>query len=96
MRTALIAMVMMAVLIGPAMAAPPTRPLPMTSTQYQAVCQVESQAEHVAVLDVRASYTSESEAIRSANLVANDVSTAAFQVGWPSIPLILLIAAAPL
>lgn len=96
MRTALVAMAVMAVLIGPAVAGPPARPLPITSTQYQAVCQVESQTEHVAVLDIRASYTSEAEASRSANLVANDISTAAFQVGWPSIPLILLIAAAPL
>ncbi len=99
MRTAAIRVVMvLAVLVGPAaaIAAPPARPLPMTSAQYQAVCQLEAQPEHVAVLDVRASYTSEHEATVAANLAVNDATTAAFNFGWPSIPLILLIAAAPL
>jgi hypothetical protein len=89
-------MMVLALLAGPALAGPPARPLPMTATQYEAVCQVENQADHTAVLVVRASYTSEHEAMMAANLVTNDITTAATDTVWLGTPILLLILAAPL
>lgn len=99
MRTAVIRIVMvLAILVGPAfaVAAPPTRPLAMTSAQYRAVCQIEAQAENVGVLDLRASYTSEHEAMMAANQVTNDITTGITQTVWAGTPFLLLILAAPL
>ncbi|HSW43971.1 MAG TPA: hypothetical protein VLM89_00170 [Phycisphaerae bacterium] len=99
MRSVAIRWMMVAAVLGilaTASAAPPTRPVPLTPSQYQALCQLEAQPHHAAVLDIQASYTSEHEATQAANLVANDIATAATQVGWLSTPLILLILAAPL
>jgi len=91
-----VALVVTFVAASVAVGAPPSRPLALTSDQYQAICQVEAQPEHAAVLDVQASYTSEYEATQAANLVANDITTAACQGGWLSAPFIILILAAPL
>ena len=98
MRTAAIRIVMvLAILVGPAfaVAAPPARPLAMTSAQYQAVCQIEAQAENTAVLDLRASYTSEHEAMMAANLVTNDITTGIAQGVWGGTPFLLLLLALP-
>lgn len=97
MWTASIRVVMvLAILAVPALAGPPARPLSMTAAQYDAVCQIEKQADHMAVLEVRASYTSEHEEMMAANLVANDITTAATNTVWLGTPVLLLILAAPL
>jgi hypothetical protein len=98
MRTAAIRIVMVvAILVGPAfaVAAPPARPLPMTSAQFQAVCQLEAQPDHTAVLDLRASYTSEHEAMMAANQVTNDVTTGVTQTVWAGTPILLILLALP-
>ena len=81
---------------GVASAAPPARPLQVTGSQFDQLCQLETQQPHVAILDVRASYTSEREARLEATRLANDISTGAWQFGFPGAILIMLIAAAPL
>jgi len=87
----LIALTVMFLIAGPlAQASPPVRPLPLTQAQFDQLCQIETQAEHVAVLDIRASYTSEREAQLEKNRLVDDATTAAYQFGWPLA--ILLIA----
>jgi hypothetical protein len=93
LQAALVATILAA---STAAGAPPSRPLALTPDQYQAVRQLEAQPEHVAVLHVQASYTSEYEATQAANVVANDITTAACQGGWLSAPIIFLILGAPL
>jgi len=99
MRSAIILLALTAMVLvcgSIASAAPPPRPLQLTPAQFDQLCQLETQAEHVAVLDVRASYTSEREAKLEATRLADDVSTAAYQFGWPGTILLILICAAPL
>lgn len=79
-----------------ASAAPPTRPLQLTSTQFDRICQIETQAEHTAILDVHASYTSEREAQMDKTRLVDDISTAAYQFGWPGAILMILLISAPL
>jgi len=81
---------------GVASAAPPARPLQLTGAQFDRLCQLESQPVHAAILDVRASYTSEREARLESTRLANDVATGAWQFGFPGAILFMLIAAAPL
>lgn len=76
--------------------AAPGRPLAMTASQFQALQRFESAPEHQAVRDVRATYASEQERRAEANVIANDISTAATQAGWPTALAILLLVAAPL
>jgi hypothetical protein len=98
MRSTWLQAALVATIVAASMAAgaPPSRPMALTPDQYHAVCQLENQPEHAAVLHVQASYTSEYEATQAANLVANDIATAACQGGWLSAPFIILILAAPL
>ena len=97
MRTTAIGILMVLVALAvPALAAPPAHPKPMTAAQYHAVCQIETQPDHAAVLDVRASYTSEHEAMMAANCITNDVTTGLTDTVWLGTPVLLLILAAPL
>ena len=77
-------------------ASPPARPLQLTTAQFDRLCHIESQTEHTVILDVRASYTSEREAKLETTRLADDISTAAYQFGWPGTILLILILAAPL
>lgn len=79
-----------------ASAAPPARPLQLTAAQLDRLCQIESQTQHVAILDVRASYTSEREAKLETTRLADDISTAAYQFGWPGTILLIVLLGAPL
>ena len=81
---------------GTASATPPGRPLQITPAQFDRLCQLETQAEHAAILDVQASYTSEREAKLEATRLADDISAGAVQFGFPGAILLILLAAAPL
>lgn len=99
MRRYVVTLLMMAVVLaGPTvtLAAPPQRPLPLTAEQYAAVVQLEQQAPHQVVLDVQATYTSEHAQQMEANLLADDITTAMTQAGWPAALAIILLLAAPL
>ncbi len=74
-------------------AAPPSRPLALTPAQFEGLRQIQTQEEHMVLLDVRASYSSEREAQMEAKLLADDISTAATQVGWPAALLTILLIA---
>ena len=75
-----------------ASAAPPARPLQLTEAQFDRLSQIETQPEHAAILDVRASYTSEREARLETTRLADDISIGAYQFGWPGAILILILA----
>ena len=95
MRCAIVCLALTAVVLvvpGVVSASTPARPMQLTEAQFDRLCQLETQAEHVAVLDVRASYTSEREAKLEANRLSDDISTAAYQFGWPGAILILVLA----
>jgi hypothetical protein len=79
-----------------AMADPPTRPHELTATQYQQLIRLESQPQHVAVQELHASYASEREINLEATRAWDDALTYAYNIGFPTGILILLIAAAPL
>jgi hypothetical protein len=80
----------------PALSAPPNRPTGLTLEQYEALCQIESQAVHASVLDVHATYASEREQRLEFNRIADDISTGIYQIGFPSLILTLLFTAGPL
>lgn len=96
MRRAMIAWALLVlVLIAPAVsvAAPPARPLPLTAAQFDGLRQIQAAEEHVALLHVRASYSSEHEAQMEANLLADDITTGLTQAGWPAALLTILLIA---
>lgn len=76
--------------------AAPARPCALTQAQFEALSRLESQPQHSAILDTRASYTSEHEARMDATRFANNFFTGSYYVGFPAAILGLLIAAAPL
>jgi hypothetical protein len=77
-------------------AAPPPRPLDVTPSQFNELQKLEADPQHVAVLDVHASYKSEHEKQLEATLLSNDILTVVFSGGYPTLVLVLLIMAAPL
>jgi hypothetical protein len=77
-------------------AAPPTRPLDVTPSQYAQLRQIEGQPENLAVLDVRASYMSEHEKQLALTRASDDFWTIFYTGGLPALTITLLIAAAPL
>jgi len=79
-----------------AVAGPPARPCALTEAQFEALSAIECQPQHAAVLDTRASYTSEREARMDATRTANNILTASWYVGFPGAILAILVAAAPL
>ncbi len=75
---------------------PPARPLPFTAEQYAALQQIQTQADHLVVLDVKASYKSQREKEHDLIRASDDFWTVAHNAGFPATILILLICAAPL
>lgn len=86
----------MASLPLPATAAPPSRPLNVTSTQFDELQRLESAPEHSAVLEVHASYKTDHEKQIDMTRRADDVASGVMVIGYPTLIMILLIAAAPL
>ncbi|GMU23954.1 MAG: hypothetical protein AMXMBFR13_40310 [Phycisphaerae bacterium] len=77
-------------------AAPPARPAPINAAQFEHVLRLEAQPQHVAILDVRASYESERERNLEFTRASDDFWTLAWNGGFPGTILALLICAAPL
>lgn len=75
---------------------PPARPLPFTNTQFSALQQIQSDADHLMVLDVKASYKSQREKEHDLIRASDDFWTIAHNAGFPATIMILLICAAPL
>lgn len=97
-KRALLASAVIVVLALPvtALSDPPARPKPLTPGQYQALKQLEGQPEHMAILDVQATYTSNREFDRSFTRASDDFWTVAWLGGLPGTILGILICAAPL
>jgi hypothetical protein len=75
-------------------AAPPARPAPLTAAQFEALKDVQAQAEHAKVLETTATYTgAEREQALKWTRFSDDVLTAIYQVGWPGAYLGILICA---
>jgi len=79
-----------------AYAGPPARPLALTPAQFDALGELENQPQHVAVLDVHATFKSEREKSLDATRLSDDIFTVAWTGGVPAAVIICLIAAAPL
>jgi len=81
---------------GIAWASPPTRPAGLTTAQFNALQQIESQPQHAIVLDIHASYKSERERSLDLTRASDDFWTAVYQGGFPGAIAAILICAAPL
>jgi len=79
-----------------ASAAPPSRPLAVTPAQFGELQTTQTAPEHVAVLDVHASFKSEHEKQLEKTRMADDISTGVMLIGYPTLIVCLLICAAPL
>ena len=77
-------------------AAPPVRPLAVTSTQFDELQRLQNDPEHASVLDIHASYKTEHELQIEKTRLADDISTGVVLIGYPTLIITLLIAAAPL
>jgi hypothetical protein len=77
-------------------AAPPPRPLAITSTQFEELQRLQNDSEHVSVADIHASYKTEHELQIERTRLADDISTSVMLIGYPTLIIVLLIAAAPL
>ncbi|HOB73151.1 MAG TPA: hypothetical protein PKG54_01370 [Phycisphaerae bacterium] len=75
---------------------PPARPKPLTVEQYRHLVELERQPEHLAVLDVQATYTSNREFDRDFTRASDDFWSVAWHAGFPGTILGILICAAPL
>ena len=96
-RELLAGLVLVLLSAGPLLAAaPPGRPLAMTSTQFQALRQVEQQPEHAAVRQVHATYQSERERHLEEQRTVDDITSGATFAGWIGALVTILICAAPL
>ncbi|MHC4444332.1 MAG: hypothetical protein ACYTF1_09685 [Planctomycetota bacterium] len=71
-------------------AEPPSRPLALTTSQFDYVCQLETHPDHLAVLDIHAAYQSDRQKRMETNLLVNDILTAAYYFGFPGTMLLLL------
>lgn len=77
-------------------AAPPSHPLPLTSTQFNELQRLQADEEHAAVVDIHASFKSEHEQQLERTRLADDISTGVMLIGYPALIVGLLICAAPL
>ena len=75
---------------------PPPKPVPFTPEQFQALQQLQVQAEHTAVLEIKASYKSQREKEHDLIRASDDFWTVAHNAGFPAVVAVLLICAAPL
>lgn len=100
MRKLITVSVLLGYLLGvPALARaenPPLRPLPFTTAQFAALQQIQAEADHLVVLEVKASYKSQREKEHDLIRASDDFWTVAHNAGFPATVLILLICAAPL
>ncbi len=99
MRRLMALMLILAVLTAiptAASAAPPARPLAVTSSQFGELQKTQAAPEHVAVLDVHASFKSEHEKQLERTRMADDISSGVMLIGYPTLIICLLFAAAPL
>lgn len=98
MRRSRIAALLAASLLvtGAAFAGPPSRPLPVTQSQFRALQHLQSEPGHAAIRQVRATYESERERQLELTRLSDDIWTAAYQAGFPATILTILICAAPL
>lgn len=89
---------MMAMLAMPVMvrSAPPPRPAPLTTAQFNRLRQVEERPPHLAVRGTRASYSSQREREMELTRASDDFWTLAYNGGFPATILAILICAAPL
>ena len=67
-----------------AWADPPARPLKLTASQFGALRQLETQAQHAAILDVHATYKSERERSLDFTRASDDFWTVVYQGMYPS------------
>lgn len=77
-------------------AAPPSRPLAVTAAQFDELQRLQTDPEHSSVLDLHASFKSEHEQQIERTRLADDISTSVMLIGYPTLIICLLIAAAPL
>jgi hypothetical protein len=96
MNVPLLILVVLTVPVATLAADPPSRPLDVTEGQFEYLCQLENQPEHSVVLDIHAAYKSEHEKRLELDLLINDITTAAYNIGFPATVAILMMAAAPL
>ena len=73
------------------------RPLAVTPGQFEALCRLEAEPEHMAVLQVTASYTEEEASAREKHLqfvrASDDFWSVAYHIGWPGAYLAILLCA---
>ena len=77
-------------------AAPPSRPRALTASQFNELQNLQADQEHAAVVDIHASFKSEHEQQLERTRMADDISTGVVLIGYPTLIICLLIAAAPL
>lgn len=77
-------------------AAPPSRPRALTPSQFNELQNLQADQEHAAVVDIHASFKSEHEQQLERTRMADDISTGVMLIGYPTLIICLLIAAAPL
>ncbi len=94
--TLALAIAIMMVLPAVVSAAPPSRPLPLTSAQFSELQKLQADDEHATVADIRASFKSEHEQQLERTRLADDISTGVMLIGYPALIVGLLICAAPL
>jgi hypothetical protein len=63
-------------------AVPPSRPIPLTHSQVEALKSAQAEAEHSRVLEVTATYSAREERLKWTRF-SDDVWTVIYQVGWP-------------
>jgi len=77
-------------------AAPPARPCALTPSQFNELQNLQADQDHAAVVDIHASFKSEHEQQLERSRMADDISTGVMLIGYPTLIIWLLIAAAPL
>lgn len=70
---------------------PPARPLPLTPSQYDGLTELQAQPEHVATLDIHATYKTEREKSLEATRLSDDIFTVLYTAGFPFLVLALVV-----
>lgn len=71
---------------------PPSRPVPLTTAQFEALRSVQNQPEHSSVVETSATYSAREERLQWTRF-SDDVWTAIYQVGWPGTYLAIALCA---
>jgi hypothetical protein len=61
---------------------PPSRPVPLTHSQFQALKSAQAEPEHSKVLETSATYSAREERLEWTRF-SDDVWTVIYQAGWP-------------